>query len=302
MLRFMRQFVLVRLLAKRTTQVLHSISGPVILLLTTVHILTYIGMALWGGLIVEGETPGTTEYYDFNNFNSYSSGLLTMFQVMVANDWHAIAQVFMTVSPRRVVIPFFIFSNLFLVSIILNVITAFFVGAFVSDTEEGNEPDHRRISINMNSNQESSLTVMERPTFDLIMKTVAGCNDNDDDGEAKQVCRVLEVFEALQQQSRNKVAYLVSCQQAMARFGNARFQSITRPFIDEEVMHVLLSDMQSELLIVPKTNAKDVVLTRQFTKPDGKLELRASLLKESPPMTLFVATLLTPTASFAEAS
>jgi hypothetical protein len=345
MLRFMRQFKLVRALVTRTIQVLHSIAGPLILLLTAIHMLTYIGMALWGGLIVEGATKGTEPYYDLNNFNSYASGLLTMFQVLVVNDWHALSAVFLTVSSPRIVYPFFIISNLFLVSIIANVIIAFFVGAFVAKSEEEEDGDSggkgitkqqheaRRVSRHLNCRESmegsgSSLTVTERPSFDLIMKTVAGNTDEDDD-EAKQVCRVLEVFEALsfqippthhgsrshghlpamnsQSHNTHKVGYLVCCHQAMSRFGNARFQKMTKPYIDDEVLHVLVSEMHSEILTLPM-KTKDAVLIRQFSPPGGSanhltafqndlgeemlLELRGSLLRSSPPMTLFVASLL----------
>ena len=53
-----------------------------------------------------------------------------MFQVLVVNDWHAIAEVFLHASRCShpdIVYPFFIVGNLFGVSILLNVITAFFV-------------------------------------------------------------------------------------------------------------------------------------------------------------------------------
>lgn len=53
-----------------------------------------------------------------------------MFQVLVVNDWHAIAEVFehaSRCSSPKIVYPFFVIGNLVGVSILLNVITAFFV-------------------------------------------------------------------------------------------------------------------------------------------------------------------------------
>ena len=53
-----------------------------------------------------------------------------MFQVLVINDWHAIAEVFehaTRCSNPQIVFPFFILGNLVGASILVNVITAFFV-------------------------------------------------------------------------------------------------------------------------------------------------------------------------------
>ena len=60
----------------------------------------------------------------------FQEGLVTMFQVLVVNDWHAIAEVFVHAtrcSSPKIVYPFFITGNLIGVSILLNLITAFFV-------------------------------------------------------------------------------------------------------------------------------------------------------------------------------
>ena len=91
------------------------------------HIFVYLGTALWGGLITVGQTPGITPFYDLNNFNSYSSGMLTIFNLLIGNDWNVIAGVFLTVSSPEVVFPFFMGANFFLSCILLNVVTAFFV-------------------------------------------------------------------------------------------------------------------------------------------------------------------------------
>lgn len=93
-------------------------------------------MAFWGGAIDVGTHEGLIEdLYDLNNFNSYQEGMVTMFQVLVVNDWHAIAQVFQFAnrcSSNFIVFPFFISANLFGVSVMLNVLTAFFVESFVT--------------------------------------------------------------------------------------------------------------------------------------------------------------------------
>ena len=74
-------------------------------------------------------------------------GMVTMFNVLIVNDWHAISEVFTYASWHSepyIVYPFFVLGNLISVSIMLNCVTAFFVGAFVAkleeeDTEESSE-------------------------------------------------------------------------------------------------------------------------------------------------------------------
>jgi hypothetical protein len=68
--------------------------------------------------------------YYLNNFNSYTEGLVTVFNIMVSNDCHEIAKVFLyadRLSHRFIVYPSFILVVLVAVCIMLNIITAFFV-------------------------------------------------------------------------------------------------------------------------------------------------------------------------------
>ena len=71
-----------------------------------------------------------TPFYYLNNFNSYTEGLITMFNVAVVNDWHAIAEVFLYAdrnSSDLLVYSFFVSAICCMVFIMINVITAFFV-------------------------------------------------------------------------------------------------------------------------------------------------------------------------------
>ena len=130
MIRVMRFFQIFRDVVRRSSEVVPALLGPIALVMTMLHIFVYIGMAFWGGAIEVGVLDQITPLYDLNNFNSYLEGMVTMFQVLVVNDWHAIAEVFLYASrcsSPSIVYPFFILGNLFGVSILLNVITAFFV-------------------------------------------------------------------------------------------------------------------------------------------------------------------------------
>jgi len=132
-MRFSRVF---RDVVKRSTDVFPALSGPTILVVTTLHLFVYLGIALWGGAVHVGKHDEITPLYDLNNFNSYQQGVVTMFNIMVVNDWHAIAEVFLYAdrcSSPLIVYPFFVTAILVCVSIMLNVLTAFFVETFVSD-------------------------------------------------------------------------------------------------------------------------------------------------------------------------
>lgn len=133
MIRVMRFFPIFRDVVRRSGDVFPALAGPLALVWSSVHLFCYLGMALWNGAIIIGdyEKDGIEPLYDYNNFNSYTEGLVTMFQVLVVNDWHAIAYVFLFASRCShpyIVYPFFVGANLLCVSIMLNCLTAFFVG------------------------------------------------------------------------------------------------------------------------------------------------------------------------------
>jgi two pore calcium channel protein len=133
MIRIMRFFPMFRDVVRRSADVLPALAGPLILVLTINHVFVCFGMAMWSGAIdvdAMATNENITPLYYLNNFNSYTEGLVTMFNVLVVNDWHAIAEVFLYAdrcSSPYLVYPFFIAGIFCGVFIMLNVITAFFV-------------------------------------------------------------------------------------------------------------------------------------------------------------------------------
>lgn len=157
---------------------------------------------------------------DLNNFNEYSSGLLTMFNIFVVNDWHEIATVYLFAdrfNSPYIVYTFFMSANLLGVSILLNVLTAFFVGSFVTKVESTQDDQNDKkpsLKLNMSSKrfngrpeliQSTSHTiestakhefhVFERQGYDSVMRTITG--DQDDVSFAKRACELLQLFEKL---------------------------------------------------------------------------------------------------------
>lgn len=141
MIRIMRFFPSFQDIVKRSCDVVPSLVGPMVLLATTLHIFVYIGMALWGGAVSVGSNTEEVPYlYDLYNFNSYSEGVVTMFQILVVNDWHLLSEVFLHAercSSPIIVYLFFIVANLVGVSTMLNILMAFFVQTFVTKLEHG---------------------------------------------------------------------------------------------------------------------------------------------------------------------
>lgn len=332
MIRVMRFFQSFRDLVRRSSDVLPVLLGPVILVVTTLHIFVYAGMALWGGTTSVGSygvfqvQPG----FDLNNFNSYQEGLVTMFQVLVVNDWDQLAQVFLVGSHNSspfIVYTFFVIAILVGVSIMMNVLIAFFVEAFVTkfnnDTDApadltatvhkdspeftpskkqrskaksaqrgrklDNDSDHDADSEGSSASEIYEFDVYEREGFNKIMQTVAGSNDHNDFG--RLICSYLEVFESLSP-GREPVGWLVCDQQTLDRFGNQRFETKAVGFLKEKDLQAVVSNMHSELLaLAPRASFQDNSLIRRFPhkdKPSVSLEIAAKLLRRHPALSLFV--------------
>lgn len=335
MIRCLRFSKEARGIVRRSAEVLPHVVGPVILLATTLHILAYMGMAFWGGQVEVGSKPDLTPDYDLNNFNQYNSGLMTAFQMLVANDWHLIAEVFIlpiNTYMNKLVYPFFIVGNIVLVSILLNVLTAFFVGAFVTNTswknmgKNGSEAKNAsfrgdsgtRVSSvarmkcarskgaintendnidNQSVSSNSSVIMSERQGFDTIVRIVAG-QDEEEDDVAKYCCHLLDLVESLAtpEHGHGEIAYLVSCRKSMNRFGNHRFQEIVHRYMNDETMYSVVGEMQAELARMQ--NGHEISIHRRFEPlatghlDKSSMELTASLLKAGSSVSLFLARVL----------
>jgi len=362
MIRVMRFFPMFRDIVRRSADVLPALAGPVMLFLSIIHVYVYSGIVLWSGAIdveVLKQNQELTPLYYLNNFNSYTKGLITMFNVAVVNDWHAIAEVYLYAdrnSSHLIVYSFFISAVCFMVFIMINVIIAFFVETFVTKTNEPADENYlaeeiaptrkssfriqntkntnvRRVrstdkfstgsfedededvefgalmdpnnSMNSATSNSSSTQIFasfdiyEREGFDNIMCTVAGSSNDEQEAFARSVCSYLERFESLTS-GREKVGYMVCCQQSLNRFGNRRFQTSSRSFLTDDTLHKVVSDMHTELLALTSTRKNSFgnrCLVRTFPQIDGAssrhLEIAATILRHQPAATLFASRIRT---------
>ena len=308
---------------KRSSEVIPTLLGPILLIISAMHIFTYLGMFIWGGKVVCGANPDLAPYYDLNNFNTYLSGVITLFQVLVVNDWHAIALVFILPAGNTVtnalVYPFFIVANLALTSVLLNVMIAFFVNAFVTKATEkrmlfGADQGGARkytsglensiLSKDSNAGIDSeadvdqsiaAITISERQGFDNILKTIAREGSEDGEESAARIgSQMLQAFEELSSSadnSRTKFGYLVSCSKSKHRYGNQRLMDHIQPFMEARTLHQIIGEMSLEL--ANSGAATSYTLERVFRAPgeNKALEIRASLLAGSS-LSLFVSRLV----------
>lgn len=299
MIRIMRFFQIFRDVVRRSADVLPALTGPVVLVISTLHFFVYLGMAIWGGSVTEGAHDDALEpLYDLNNFNTYQNGAVTMFQVLVTNDWQAIAKVFTYAtrcSSPFIVYPFFVIANLTGVSIMLNVVTAFFVESFVTKINDGMEGPSDQTTLQKERDfgiktSESSIRRVRSSEFKSNRRAVDEAIDHgaDADSEASsgsemhefdvferegydnimrtvagasdsdEIARtVSSYFEIFETLApgRESVGYLVCDQQTLERYGNLRFQSKTAGFLEEKELHVIVNDMHSELLALSSSQS-----------------------------------------------
>eukprot|EP00903_Cladosiphon_okamuranus_P018814 g17305.t1 len=105
---------------------------------TLFHVYCYLGMALYGGVVTPGADFGDTPfanspYYSENNFNSYPEGLVTLFELLVVNNWNMIITGYIHASPLGMWTYLYFLSFITLaVTLALNVLTAIFMTAFTT--------------------------------------------------------------------------------------------------------------------------------------------------------------------------
>ena len=105
-------------------------------MISTYYIYSLIGIQLFGGMVYAEnpdiyKTLNVPYSYVYNNFNDFPSGLVTLFELMVVNNWWVIAQTFLDVT-NNYYRWFFIMFYLTAVIIVLNLLVAFVIDMFNS--------------------------------------------------------------------------------------------------------------------------------------------------------------------------
>lgn len=98
--------------------------------MTVYYIFSVLGMEIFGGKINKDLTPalanaGISSTYIFNSFNDFGSGLVTLFELMIVNNWQFIVGMYETAMGTTYVRWYFVFFYFFSVSVVLNIVVAF---------------------------------------------------------------------------------------------------------------------------------------------------------------------------------
>ena len=96
-----------------------------------------LGMALWkgkvyrGNPVLDGSGFQSIGLYDVSNFNTFGNAILTLFELMIQNNWHVIADAFERVSNWAVWI-YFVTYNISTAVVIINILVAFILDGFIT--------------------------------------------------------------------------------------------------------------------------------------------------------------------------
>ena len=96
-----------------------------------------IGIYFFGGKNVKGDItvandPGVPQFYNLMNFNDFVSAYITLFALMIVNNWLDIVEVYVDVMGTNWVKWYFIFFYYFSVIIGINIVVAFSIDMYDS--------------------------------------------------------------------------------------------------------------------------------------------------------------------------
>jgi hypothetical protein len=87
---------------------------------------------IWrGNPLLDGSGYQSIGFYNTSNFNTFGNAILTLFELMIQNNWHVIVDAFERVTNWAVWI-FFIFYNISTAVVIINILVAFILDGFIT--------------------------------------------------------------------------------------------------------------------------------------------------------------------------
>jgi hypothetical protein len=143
---FIRMLRILSLLMENKTftiiiQTMQGLLGPFYTLLlvqfTVFYVFNVSAMRLFGGLIKTTapaiiNNASVPDSYVLDNFNDFFSGLITLFELMVVNNWQVNVGMYTAVTGTNWTRVFFVFFYYFSVVIGLNIVVAFAIDMYTS--------------------------------------------------------------------------------------------------------------------------------------------------------------------------
>lgn len=122
-----------------------AFSSFVVLLLLVLYEFAIVGMWLFGGVIdrdnLNPVLDGTSYVqggYQHSAFNNILESYIVLFELLIVNNWHLIAEGYMLVTTRWAFIYFALFF-VFIVTVALNILVAFFLRSFSLELDKRNK-------------------------------------------------------------------------------------------------------------------------------------------------------------------
>jgi two pore calcium channel protein len=130
-----------RTIAKTFMQLLPAVSTLLGVEMAIFMVFAQVGVALFGGDIYKGNPKlaglafETSDYFKSSNFNDFGSGLVTLFELLMINNWQVIVEAYVATNgevARVFFISFWLLSNL----LVLNLLVAYILDAFFRKQQE----------------------------------------------------------------------------------------------------------------------------------------------------------------------
>ena len=134
-----------------------ALFGQLAVIFLLMHLFAWVGMIVWGGEISDFNDPWGSNgekngppYFSLN-FNTYGKSLFTLFNLLVVNNWNIIAAGYYRLHRHGgiAVYIYFITYNLLVVTVALNITTAFYINAFMgymSDIQKEKRNEERTVT------------------------------------------------------------------------------------------------------------------------------------------------------------
>jgi hypothetical protein len=121
-------------------KLLPAFTGQATVVFTMMHVFCYVGMYVFGGRIYAqhemwAEKGFAGNLYYLLNFNTYKEGMVTLFMLLIVNNWNLISANFVAVTNNASYLYFMSFQ-IAVVTIGLNCVTSFFIGNLSNKLEE----------------------------------------------------------------------------------------------------------------------------------------------------------------------
>jgi len=155
---------------------------PLINLFAALAVVSYvfavIGMLVWAGKMTPlNPALNNTEYAELeywgNSFNNYGESLVTLFELMVVNNWHVIAAGFAAASTQWAWL-FFMLFHLVTAVVLVNILIAVILDGFVAQWQVRKQGIKSRVQIRIEMLDKAHADINDLRTVDNVFKSKTG--------------------------------------------------------------------------------------------------------------------------------